>query len=103
MTETHEHSDEGEILKANTLGPEQIHVGMDVMSLDGEHIGTVKEIRDTEILIDRRLARDLWVPLTAVLATEEYGESFRRGAPLPEQVVLNVSMAHVDRQGWRHA
>ena len=103
MTETHDDADEGEILKANTFGPEQIHVGMDVMSLDGEHVGRVKEINNTEILIDRRLARDLWVPLTAVMATEEYGESFRRGAPLPEQVVLNVTFEHVDGQGWRHA
>ena len=103
MSETSDPSEHGEVLKSNVGDIEGVLIGMAVSSIDGESIGKVKEIKDGEMLIDRPLARDLWVPLTSILATEEYGESFRRGAPMPEKVVLNVSSANIDRQGWRHA
>ena len=93
---------EGEILKANSPGREQIKVGMDVSTIDGQRIGTVKEVRDTEFLLNRPLARDLWVPFAVVLATEDYSGNFR-GPVQPTEVVLEVSGAHVDSQGWRHA
>ena len=98
MSETHE----GDVLKANNPG-DQIQIGMDVNTVDGQHLGKVKEIRGDEFLLDRPLARDLWVPLSSVMGTAEYRTNFRRGAPEPEQVVLNVSAAHVESQGWRHA
>jgi hypothetical protein len=92
----------GEILKASSVRATQIQVDMPVTSLDGERIGKVKEVRETEFLIDRPLARDLWVPLSAVLAAEDYTPSVH--GPLDEQnVVLEVSAAHIDKQGWRHA
>src|SRR5437899_19018 len=56
-------SNEGEILKASA--PE-IKVGMEVSSLDGQPVGKVKEVRGDEFLLDRSLARDLWVPHSAV-------------------------------------
>jgi hypothetical protein len=37
-----------------------------------------------------------------VLATEDYSGNYR-GPVQPTDVVLSVSAAHVDRQGWRHA
>jgi hypothetical protein len=92
---------EGEILEASGPGPNQVQVGMDVTSIDGERIGKVKEVLEQEFLIDRPLARDLWVPFAAVLATEDYTGNYR-GPVQPTQVVLSVSAAHVDRQGWRH-
>jgi hypothetical protein len=92
---------EGEILEASGPGPNQVQVGMDVTSIDGERIGQVKEVLEQEFLIDRPLARDLWVPFAAVLATEDYTGNYR-GPVQPTQVVLSVSAAHVDRQGWRH-
>src|SRR5262245_58557227 len=98
MSETH-----GEdVLKAHSPG-DQVRVGMDVNTVDGERLGRVKEIRGDEFLLDRPFARDLWVPLSSVMATEEYRTNYRGGSPEPEQVVLNVSAAHVERQGWRHA
>jgi hypothetical protein len=96
-------SDEsGEILKASAPGPQQVQVGMEVTTLDGERIGTVKEVRETEFLLARHMAHDLWVPFSAVLAAEDYTANFR-GPVQPTSVVLEVSGAHVDRQGWRRA
>lgn len=96
-------SPQGEILKANTLGPDQIHVGMHVTTLDGERIGTVKEVREDEFLVDRPLAHAVWVPYRFVLAAEGHGDGFRRTPPRPTDVVLTVSAAHIDAQRWRAA
>ena len=95
--------EEGEILKANRLGPDYVHVGMDVMSIDGQPVGKVKEVRAEDFLLDRPLARDLWVPYSFVMATEDYGGTFRRGRTEPTEVVLSVSHSHLDNQGWKHA
>ena len=67
MTETEHSSDDSGILKANGPGIDQITVGSAVVSLDGKHIGTVKEVRGEELLIDRPMARDLWAPFSAVV------------------------------------
>ena len=93
---------EGEILEASGPGAGQVQVGMDVKSIDGQRIGRVKEVHDQEFLVDRPLARDVWVPFEAVLATEDYTANYR-GPVQPTDVVLSVSAAHIDRQGWRHA
>jgi hypothetical protein len=92
----------GEILKASSIGPTQIKIGMPVRSLDGERLGEVKDLTTNEFLLQRPLARDLWVPYSAVLAAEDYSGNFR-GPVQPATVVLEVSEAHIDRQGWRHA
>ena len=93
---------EGEILEASGPGAGQVRVGMDVKSIDGERIGRVKEVQGREFLVDRPMARDLWVPFEAVLATEDYTANYR-GPVQATDVVLSVSAAHIDRQGWRHA
>ncbi|SRR5216683_357116 len=95
--------EQGEILKAHTLGADQIHVGMDVMSIDGYPVGKVKEVRAEDFLLDRPLARDLYIPFSFVLAAEEYGGTFRRGRPEKTEVVLTVSESHLENQGWPHA
>ena len=92
----------GEVLKANTFGADQVRVGMDVMSINGHPVGKVKEVRAEDFLLDRPLARDLYVPFSFVLATEDYGGSFRRGRTQPTEVVLSVSEEHLDNQGWHH-
>ena len=92
---------QGEILKASEPGPTQVQVGMEVKSIDGHHIGKIKEIHPDEFLVDRPFARDLWVPFKSVLATEDYTSNFR-GPVQPTSVVLTVSGAHIDSQGWRH-
>ena len=103
MSESEDPSGQGEILKASGPGAEQINVGMDVVSLDGERIGKVKEVRPSEFLVDQQLARDLWVPFDAVIEAGEHGGAFRRGPTQSSEVVLGVSAAHVDNQGWKHA
>ena len=103
MSESEDPSRQGEILKASSPGPEQIKVGMDVVSIDGERIGKVKEVRQSKFLIDRQLARDLWVPFDSVVEAGEHGGAFRRGPTQSSEVVLGVSAAHVDSQGWEHA
>lgn len=95
--------EEGETLKANRLGPDQIKVGMDVMSIDGHPVGKVKEVRAEDFLLDRPLARDLYVPYRFVLAAEDYGGKFRGGRVEPTEVVLSVSEGHLDQHDWEHA
>jgi hypothetical protein len=97
-TEQHEH---GEILKASSPGPDQIRVGMIVTSLDGERIGEVKEVGQGEFLLDRPMARNLWVPFSAVLSTSDYTGNVR-GPVQPDRVVLEVGHSHVNEMGWRH-
>jgi hypothetical protein len=92
----------GEILKASAPGLQQIEVGMEVETFDGHRVGLVKEIHADEFLLDRPLAPNLWVPSSSILATEDYSSNVR-GPVQPTRVVLNVSGAHIDRQGWRHA
>jgi hypothetical protein len=100
--ESSETEPRNEILKASSPGPTAVEVGMDVMSLDGEYVGRVKEINKDEFLVDRPMARDLWVPFSTVLSAEDYSGTFRRGPVVKPSVVLEVSHAHIDRQGWRH-
>jgi hypothetical protein len=98
--ESAEAEQHGEVLKASTPGPQQIEAGMVVAALDGERLGTVGEVRQTEFLLERPMAHKLWVPFTSVLATEDYTSNYR-GPVQPPKVVLSVSAAHVDTQGWR--
>jgi hypothetical protein len=95
-------SNEGEILKASGPDTSRIEVGTPVKSVDGETVGKVKELGETEFLVDRPMARDLWIPFASVMATEDYTANFR-GPVQPTAVVLSVSHAHIDDQGWRHA
>jgi hypothetical protein len=98
--ETADIEQRGEVLKASTPGQLQIKTGMEVAALDGERIGTVSKVRETEFLLERHMAHNLWVPFSCVLATEDYTANYR-GPVQPTAVVLSVSSAHIDRQGWR--
>jgi hypothetical protein len=92
----------GEVLKASAPGPQQVQVGMDVVTFDGQRVGRVKSIQAAEFLLDRPMAHDLWVPFSSVLAAEDYTSNFHGPVQLTA-VVLSVSGAHIDRQGWRRA
>lgn len=65
----------------------EIHVGMDVVGSQGQHIGTVKEVRASDFLADRPAARDIYIPFSAC--------SVNGG-----QVRLNIRAGAVDKQGW---
>ena len=63
-----------------SVDPQYILVGMNVVGSDGEQVGTVKEVGATEILVDRPLARDVYVPLEAIQAIMD-AIGLARGGP----------------------
>jgi hypothetical protein len=93
----------GEILRASSPGADEISVDMDVLSVDGEALGKVKDVRAADFLLNRPMARDLYVPFSAILATPNRYEKYRGGPIQPTEIVLNVTSAHVDSQNWEHA
>jgi len=62
--------------------------GMEVVGADGGHVGRLKEIRPADILVDRTLKRDVYVPFAAVQGV--------RG----EAIVLTIPAAQVDQMDW---
>lgn len=65
----------------------QFRPGMEVIGRDGEHVGEVKEVRGNDFLVDRPMARDVYVP---------FGACDMTGG----QIRLNVRADEVDNQGW---
>jgi hypothetical protein len=61
---------------------------MKVLGRDKQEIGEVKEIRDNDFLVDRPLARDVYVPFNAC------SEITR------DRIVLNVKADEVNDQDW---
>jgi hypothetical protein len=61
---------------------------MAVVGSDGGPIGRVKEVGQSDFLLDRRLARDLYVPLEAIREV------------LAGRVVLKVTAAQHHYEGW---
>ncbi len=70
-----------------TAGRNEIHKGMQVVGSQGKPVGTVKEVRGSDFLVDRPAARDVYAPFSAANISGQ-------------QVRLNVPAADVDRQGW---
>ncbi len=66
---------------------EQVRTGMEVVGSRGAHIGTVKETRSNDFLIDRPAAFDVYVP---------FDQSYVDG----DQVHLYIRADQVDEQGW---
>ena len=71
------------------IGAGKIHTGMEVVGMNGQHAGTVKEIRDNEFLLDREMARDVFVPFNSCKKIQD------------GKIFLNVAADKVDNQGWR--
>ena len=55
-----------------------------VVGSDGEEAGKVKEVRATDILVDRPMARDIYVPLEAIQAIVDASASTRRNQALAQ-------------------
>jgi len=70
-----------------TTDRDQIREGMDVVDSDGQRVGTVKEVRDNDFLVDRSMARDVFVPFDECTVEDR-------------QVRLNVMADQVENQGW---
>ena len=66
----------------------KIRPDMEVIGKNGDHIGTVKTVRNRDFLVDRDMARDVYVPFSA--AREENNK-----------VKLDVTADQVDKQDWQ--
>ncbi len=67
---------------------DQIRKGMDVIGRNGEAIGQVKEVRSYDFLVDRPMARDIYVPFDACQSTDN------------GKIRLNIRAGDVDNQNW---
>ncbi len=61
--------------------------GMEVVDKDDKHVGMVKDIRDGDFLLDRPMARDIYVP-------------FRDCHIFDGKVHLDVASDQIENQGW---
>jgi hypothetical protein len=64
-----------------------IRPGMDIVGSNGERVGTVEEIHDSDFLVDRDLSTDMYIPFSAV---EEV-------VPSNQTVVLSIPAWEVPR------
>jgi osmotically-inducible protein OsmY len=71
----------------NTEMRDQIRERMKVVGQDGEEVGEVKEIRSNDFLVDRTMARDVYIP-------------FQAAHVMDDRIRLNVRAGEVDDQGW---
>ncbi len=74
-----------------------VHEGMDVLGSDGVKVGTVKQIRDYDILVNRPLARDIHVPFSAI---DNVVPSGAIDKVAHEKVLLNIPADQVDKENW---
>jgi len=81
-----------------SVDPQHIQVGMRVRGIDGEDVGWVKEIRTSDILVDRPLARDVYVPLEAIQMIVDTTAS----SAYDPHVVLTIRADSVGDTGWPH-
>lgn len=65
-----------------------VRPGMDVVGSEGGIIGTVRQVREGDFLVERTLARDVYVPFGAVRAVVE------------SLIELNVPADEVDEMRW---
>ena len=65
----------------------QVRPGMEVVGRDGDQVGEVKEVRSSDFLADRSMARDVYIPFSACQVTNG-------------QIRLNIRADEVDNQDW---
>lgn len=66
----------------------RIREGMEVIARDGERVGMVKEVRSGDFLVDRPMARDIYIPISA--CELDAGK-----------VIIQVPANEVSHQGWQ--
>jgi hypothetical protein len=69
------------------LRRDEVRKGMEVIGRDGENIGEVKEVRSNDFLVDRPMARDVYVPFSSANTSEG-------------RIRLHISASDVDNQDW---
>ena len=71
----------------SSVSDRNVRIGMEVIGRDGEHAGEVKEVRANDFLVDRPMARDVYVPFSACEITHG-------------RIHLNVLENEIEQQGW---
>ena len=74
------------------LGMNDLRSDMQVYTSDAAHVGQVKLIRDEDILIDREMQRDIFVPLNLVAQV----------LPDEERVELRITEHEFQDTDWEH-
>lgn len=69
-----------------------VQQGMEVVGLDNEVIGHVRDVRDDDFLVDIPMRRDVYVPFTAIQSVEQDATAGR--------VVLNIPANQVGKMHW---
>lgn len=69
---------------------DQLHPGMDVVDRNGDHVGTVQDVRDADFLLNRTNGQDYYVP---------FGDCHVEN----EMVKLDALSSELDNQGWMQA
>jgi hypothetical protein len=64
--------------------------GLPVLGADEVHVGRLKQVRQADLLVDRALRRDVYVPFEAIADV--------RG----EGIVLTIPADQVDSMNWSH-
>jgi hypothetical protein len=64
--------------------------GMPVLGADGVRVGHLKQARLVDVLVDRALRRDVYVPIEAIADVTSDG------------IVLTIPADQVDRMNWSH-
>jgi hypothetical protein len=65
--------------------------GLVVRDADAHRVGEVKEVREGELVIHRRMQPDVHVPIDAVQAINDH------------EIVLSMTASDVDELYWTHA
>lgn len=68
----------------------RLRPGMEVLAADGDGLGWVKDVRNTDFLLERSMQRDVYVPFDAIRDISS------------DRIVLNVSSDQVDSMGWEN-
>jgi hypothetical protein len=66
----------------------QVKVGMQVVGSDASNVGTVKEVRNNDFLVNIPMQRDVYVPYNAVQNVTG------------NTVALNIPSNQVNNMGW---
>ncbi len=69
------------------MGNSQIRPGMEVVGRDGAHVGEVRKVRSNDLLVDRPMERDIYIPFSACQTSGG-------------QIRLNIRADEVNDQGW---
>jgi hypothetical protein len=66
----------------------QIHEGMEVVGVDGDTVGSVKEVSSSSFLLERSMNRDVFVPFHAIQSMSG------------NRMSLNIRGSEINDQGW---